>query len=173
MLVGGGVFAPGVAEVDVDPLHRILRRDHAPDALDVGAHDLYIVHRTAGSGVGSLDLALGQDQHLVGDVDAQVVVLRVGAGQLGDKAALAAAQLQDKGLLGPGVQLVQPRPWGQRLVDVEITGHQLGAGIGFETHSHGIGTPCWFWCDEKTVVQSARCWRIKADTCSGLAAQLP
>ena len=36
--------------------------------------------------------ALCEDEHLVGDVDAQIVVLGVGRGQLGDEAALAAAK---------------------------------------------------------------------------------
>ena len=93
VLVGRAVLAPRVAEVDVDAADLVLRRDHALDALNVGAHDLDVVDGAVCGLIGGLDLALGQDEHLVGDVDAQIVVLRVGAGQLGDEAALAAAQL--------------------------------------------------------------------------------
>ena len=108
------------------------------DALDVGAHDLHVVDGAARLLIGGLDLPLGQDQHLVGDVDAQVVVFRVGAGQPGEKAALATAQLQHKGLLRPGVLGMPFSAPDQRLVDVEIGGHQLVVGIGFETHSHSF-----------------------------------
>src|SRR5699024_463590 len=107
VLVGAGVFAPGVAEIDVDAADGVGGGHDAADPLDVGAHDPHVVDGAAGGGVGGLDLPLGQDQHLVGDVDAQVVVFRVGGGQLGEEAPLAAAQLQHKGLLRPGA-------WGEK-----------------------------------------------------------
>ena len=138
MLVGGSVLAPRVAEVDIDAADGILGGEHALDALDVSAHDLHVVDGAACLGVSGLDLALGKDQHLVGDVDAQIVVLRVGAGQLGDEAALAAAQLQHKGLLRAGILCVPLAAPDQGLVDVEIGGHQLIVGVGFETHSHSL-----------------------------------
>ena len=138
MLVGGSVLAPRVAEVDVDAADGILGGEHALDALDVGAHDLHVVDGAACLGVSGLDLTLGKDQHLIGDVDAQIVVLRVGAGQLGEEAALAAAQLQHKGLLRAGILCVPLAAPDQGLVDVEIGGHQLIVGVGFETHSHSL-----------------------------------
>ena len=138
VLVGGSVLAPRVAEVDVDAADRILGGEHALDALDVGAHDLHVVDGAACLGVSGLDLTLGKDQHLIGDVDAQIVVLRVGAGQLGEEAALAAAQLQHKGLLRAGILCVPLAAPDQGLVDVEIGGHQLIVGVGFETHSHSL-----------------------------------
>ena len=156
VLVGGGILAPRVAEVDVDAVHGILRREDALDALDVGAHDLDVVDGAARRLIGGLDLPLGQNEDFVGDVDAEVVVLRVGAGQLGDKAALAAAQFQHKGLLRAGILCVPPAAPDQGLVDVEIGGHQLIVGVGFEAHSHNM----WFSFKNRS-------------TCSGAAAQLP
>ena len=156
VLVGGGILAPRVAEIDVDAVYGILRREDALDALDVGAHDLDVVDGAARLLIGGLDLALGQNEDFVGDVDAEVVVLRVGAGQLGDKAALAAAQFQHKGLLRAGILCVPPATPDQGLVDVEIGGHQLIVGVGFEAHSHNL----WFSFKNRS-------------TCSGDAAQLP
>ena len=96
VLVGGSVLAPRVAEVDIDAADGILGGEHALDALDVGAHDLHVVDGAACGGVGRFDLPLGEDEHLIGDVDAQIVVLRVGAGQLGDEAALAAENKESR-----------------------------------------------------------------------------
>ena len=92
-------------------------------------------------GVGGLHLALGQDQHLVGDVDAQIVDVGVGRGNLGQKTALAAAQFQMPGLVGPGVELAPVAAVGQRLVNVEVAGQQLRPCVGFESHAHNVGTP--------------------------------
>ena len=137
VLVAAGVFAPRVAEIDIDARYAVLRRKGAAHALDVQAGDLDVVGRQAGGGVGGLHLALGQDQHLVGDVDAQIVDVGVCRGDLGQKAALAAAQLQVPGLGGAGVQLPPVPGVGQRFVHVEIAGQQLRPRIGFKTHSHG------------------------------------
>ena len=80
----------------------------------------------------------------------------MGAGQLGDEAALAAAQLQHKGLLRAGILGVPLAAPDQGFVDVEIGGHQLIVGVGFETHSHSL------------------LFSFKnLSTCSGVAAQLP
>ena len=136
--MGRAVLAPRVAEVDVDAADFILRGDNALDALDIGAHDLYVVDGTSRCLIGGFDLALGKDEHLVGDVDAQIVIFRVGAGQLGDEAALAAAQFQHKGLLRAGVLTVPPAAPDQRLMHMEVGCHQLVVGIGFETHSHSL-----------------------------------
>ena len=43
------------------------------DALDVGAHDLHVVDGAACSLIGGFDLALGEDEHLIGDINAQTV----------------------------------------------------------------------------------------------------
>ena len=126
------------------------------DPLDVRAHDLHVVDGAARFVVSGLDLPLGEDQHLIGDVNAEVVVLGVGAGQLGDKAALAAAQLKDKGLFGPGVLGTPLAAPDKGIVDMKIAGHQLSAGIGLETHSHNS------WFSFKNF-----------STSSGAAAQLP
>ena len=88
--------------------------------------------------IGGFDLALGEDEHLIGDIHAQVVVFRVGAGQLGEEASLAAAQFQHKGLLRAGVLTVPLAAPDQRLMHMEVGGHQLVVGIGFETHSHSL-----------------------------------
>ena len=138
VLVGGVVLAPRIAEVDVDAADFILRGDNALDALDIGAHDLYVVDGTSRCLIGGFDLALGKDEHLVGDVDAQIVIFRVGAGQLGDEAALAAAQFQNKGLLRAGILAVPFAAPDEGLVHMEIRGHQFVVGIGFETHSHSL-----------------------------------
>ena len=138
VLVGGGVLAPWVAEVDVDAADGVLRGDDALDAFDVGAHDLHVVDGAVCGGVGRFDLPLGEDEHLVGDVDAQIVVLRVGGGQLGEEAALAAAQLQHEGLLRAGILAVPFAAPDKGVVDVKIGGHQFVVGIGLETHSHKI-----------------------------------
>ena len=138
VLVGGSVLAPRVAEVDVDAADGVLRGDDALDALDVGAHDLDIVDGAACLGVSGFDLALCEDEYLVGDVDAQIVILGVGRGQLGDEAALAAAQLQHERLLRAGILAVPLAAPDKGLVDVEISGHQFVVGVGLETHSHKI-----------------------------------
>ena len=136
VLVGGGVLAPWVAEVDVDAADRILRRDDVADALDVGAHDLHVVDGAARFLIGGLNLPLSEDQHLIGDVDAEVVVLRVGRSQLGEEAALAAAQFQHERLFRAGILGVPLAAPDKGVVDVEVAGQQLSAGIGLETHSH-------------------------------------
>ena len=138
VLVGRAVLAPRIAEVDVDAADRILGGNDPLDALDVGAHDLHVVDGAACSLIGGFDLALGEDEHLIGDIDAQIVVFRVGAGQLGDEAALAAAQFQHKGLLRAGILGVPLAAPDQRLVHMEVGCHQLVVGIGFETHSHSL-----------------------------------
>ena len=138
VLVGGSVLTPRVAEVDVDAADGVLRGDDAFDALDVGAHDLDIVDGAACLGVSGFDLALCEDEYLVGDVDAQIVILGVGRGQLGDEAALAAAQLQHERLLRAGILAVPLAAPDKGLVDVEISGHQFVVGVGLETHSHKI-----------------------------------
>ena len=136
--MGGVVLAPRVAEVDIDAADFILRGDDALDALDIGAHDLDVVDGAAGCLIGGFDLALGKNEHLIGDVDTQIVVFRVGAGQLRDEAALAAAQLQNKGLLRAGILAVPFAAPDEGLVHMEIRGHQFVVGIGFETHSHSL-----------------------------------
>ena len=136
VLVGGTVLAPRVAEVDVDAADGVLREDDVVDPLDVGAHDLHVVNGAVSRLIGGLHFPLGQDQHLVGDVDAQVIVLRVGAGQLGEETALAAAQLQHERLLRAGILGVPFSAQHKGVVDVEVAGQQLSAGIGLETHSH-------------------------------------
>ena len=138
VLVGGSVLAPRVAEVDVDAADGVLRGDDALDALDVGAHDLDIVNGAACLGVSGFDLALCEDEYLVSDVDAQIVILGVGRGQLGDEAAFAAAQLQHERLLRAGILAVPLAAPDKGLVDVEISGHQFVVGVGLETHSHKI-----------------------------------
>ena len=137
VLVAARVFAPRIAEVDVDAVHPVGRGEGIAQALDVDAGDLDVIRGHAALGIGGLDLALGQDQHLVGDVDAQVVDVRVPGGQLRQETALATAQLQVPGLVGAGVGLVPVAAVGQRLVHMEVAGQQFGAGIGFKTHSHG------------------------------------
>ena len=165
VLVGAGVFAPGVAEIDVDAADCVVGGHDAADALDVGAHDPHIVDGAAGRGVGGLDLPLGQDQHLVGDVDAEVIVFGVGGGQLGDKTALAAAQFQHEGLLWPG-ELCVPLPLQvEGVVDVEVGGEQLGPRVGLETHTHRCDSPYSWWLGA---------WpRRNRATVSGSAVQLP
>ena len=138
VLVGGSVLAPRVAEVDVDAADGVLRGDDALDALDVGAHDLDIVDGAACLGVSGFDFALCEDEYLVSDVDAQIVILGVGRGQPGDEAALAAAQLQHERLLRAGILAVPLAAPDKGLVDVEISGHQFVVGVGLETHSHKI-----------------------------------
>ena len=138
VLIGGSVLAPRVAEVDVDAADGVFRGDDALDALDVSAHDLDIVDGAACLGVSGFDLPLCEDEHLVGDVDAQIVILGVGRGQLGDEAALAAAQLQHERLLRAGILAVPLAAPDKGLVDVEISGHQFVVGVGLETHSHKI-----------------------------------
>ena len=136
MLVAAGVLAPRIAEIDVDARNAILRREGVAQPLNVQTGNLYIVGRQAALSVGGLDLALGEDQHLVGDVD-------VGRCDLGEKAALAAAQLKVPWLVGPGVQLMPVAAVGQRLVNMKIAGQQLRPGIGFETHAHGRCLLIW------------------------------
>ena len=156
VLVGGVVLAPRVAEVDIDAADFVLRGDDALDALDIGAHDLDVVDGAPRCLIGGFDLALGKDKHLIGDVDAQIVIFRVGAGKLRDEAALAAAQLQNKGLLRAGILAVPLAAPDEGFVHMEIRGHQFVVGIGFETHSHSL------------------LFSFKnLSTCSGVAAQLP
>ena len=137
VLVAAGILAPRVAEIDVDARNAVLRREGVAQPLNVQTGNLYIVGGQAALSVGGLDLALGEDQHLVGDVDAQIVDVGVGWCDLGEKATLAAAQLKVPRLVGPGVQLMPVAAVGQRLVNMEIAGQQLRPGIGFETHAHG------------------------------------
>ena len=141
MLIAAGVLAPRVAEIDVDARNTVVWCEGIAQALNVQAGDFHVVGGNTALCIGGLDLALGEDQHLVGDVDAEVIDIRVGRGDLGQKSALAAAQLQVPGLVGPGVQLVPVAAVGQRLVNVEIAGQQLRPGIGFKTHSHGGVSP--------------------------------
>ena len=136
VLVGAGVFAPRVAEIDVDTRNFVLRRKAGGHPLNVQTGNEHVVRRKVFGGVGGLHLALGQNQHLVGDVDAQIVDVRMGRGQLGQKASLAAAQLQMPGLLRAGVQAVPLPRVGERLMHMEIAGQQLRPGVGLETHSH-------------------------------------
>src|SRR5699024_5586066 len=132
------VLAPGVAEVDVNPADGVLGGKQIANPLDVGAHDPHVVDGAVDGGVGRLDFPLGQNQHLVGDVDAQIVVFGVGGGQLGDKAALAAAQLQHQGQFRVGELVVPLALQVEGVMDVEVGGEQLGPRVGLETHAHRV-----------------------------------
>ena len=57
----------------------------------------------------------------------------MGRGDLGQKAALAAAKLKMPRLVGPGVKLMPVAAVGQRLMDMEIAGQQLRPCVGFKT----------------------------------------
>ena len=87
-LVAASVFAPRVAEVDVDALHGIRRAEHAGKPLDIQRGDLDIIRRQVGGGVSGFHLALGQNQDLIGNINAKIVDVRVQGGQLAQKAAL-------------------------------------------------------------------------------------
>ena len=136
VLVAASVFAPRVAEVDVDALHGIRRAEHAGKPLDIQRGDLDIIRRQLSGGVSGFHLALGQNQNLIRDINAKVVDIRVQGGQLAQKAALAAAKLQVQGLLRPGIQLMPVPGMGQRFVNMEIAGQQFRSGIGLKTHTH-------------------------------------
>ena len=70
VLVAARILAPRVAEIDVDARNTVLRREGIAEALNVKAGNFHVVGGNPARSVGGLDLALGQNQHLVGDVDA-------------------------------------------------------------------------------------------------------
>ena len=98
--MGRAVLAPRIAEVDVDAADRILGGNDPFDALDVGAHDLHVVDGAACSLIGGFDLALCEDEHLVGDVDAQIVVFRVAQANWEMKPPLPQPSSSTKGCSG-------------------------------------------------------------------------
>ena len=92
-----GTFGPRIAEIDVDALHTILRREHLSDILDVVARNHHILYRFIAECFG--DIAARIAQHIAGNVDCNEIRIPVVIHHRSGRNALAAAQLQMQRLI--------------------------------------------------------------------------
>ncbi len=118
-LVLAGLLIPGVAELDVNPIHPILRRQKAGSPHDVEMGQADVVHRVLAVLGG--DVPPGHPQHRAAQIHRQKVDLRGFAGHLCRGKALAAAQFHVKGLLLREKAPPLP-PQRQRVLNVIRTG---------------------------------------------------
>ena len=90
---------PGITEINVYPFDTIIRSENHINAFNIPGHDLDIVNGSVLVSIGRFNIAFGQTQHRVNQVNGQLVDLWMAAAQRRYKGSFTAAQFNMKGLL--------------------------------------------------------------------------
>ena len=92
-----GAFGPGIAEVDINPLHAILRRKDLADILNIIARNHRVFDRLIA--IGFRDIAARIAQHIAGDVHGNEIDVLIVIHHRRSGNAFAAAKLQMQRLI--------------------------------------------------------------------------